>query len=61
MEGKHLILVLSLLASIGRAEKREKKGSLKWFPAEDEDECGQVPEQVQVSIQDCRVDSDYFV
>lgn len=43
----HIVLLLStfLLAS---GERRERKEGLKWFPANEKEECKQVQEQVKV-------------
>ena len=43
-----LLIGLLFIITTVKAEKREKKGSLRWFPAEEKEVCMQVPEQVQV-------------
>ena len=40
-----LLLCAFLLVS---GERRERKEGLKWFPANEKEECKQVPEQVEV-------------
>ena len=43
-----LLLGLLFIITAAKADKREKKGSLRWFPAEEKEVCMQVPEQVEV-------------
>ena len=42
-----LIGILFIITAV-KAEKRERKGSLRWFPAEEKEDCMQVPQQVEV-------------
>ena len=43
-----IILILVGLSVISSGEKKERKAGLKWFPAEVQDDCKNVPGQVEV-------------
>ena len=45
-----IILILVGLSVISSGEKKERKAGLKWFPAEVQDDCKNVPGQLEVVI-----------